>query len=213
MKTNRRRFLLTSAYSAAGLSLAPMAAFSGRPAPRLPGSRMKLSFEPFNLALRHQFTLAGSSRSTTPVMLTRIEYEGVTGYGEASMPPYLGESHETAAHFLSRVDLGQFRDPFLMEEIREYADQLAPGNPAAKASLDIALHDLTGKLMAQPWFKIWGLDPEKTPNTSFTIGIDTEEVVKEKTREASAYKILKVKLGRNNDREMIQAVRSVTQVP
>jgi len=146
-------------------------------------------------------------------MLTRIDYEGFTGFGEASMPPYLGESHETAASYLSLVDLEQFHDPFQMEEIRDYADRLAPGNPAAKASLDIALHDLMGKLMGQPWYKIWGLDPDKAPNTSFTIGIDTEEVVKEKTREAAAYKILKIKLGRNNDQEMIRAVRSVTQVP
>ena len=91
-----------------------------------------------------------------------------------------------------------------------YIDQLAPGNYAAKASVDIALHDLTGKLMKQPWYQILGLNPEHTPNTSFTIGIDKPDVVKEKVREASPYKILKVKLGQGNDKEMIQSVRSVT---
>jgi L-alanine-DL-glutamate epimerase-like enolase superfamily enzyme len=88
-----------------------------------------------------------------------------------------------------------------------------PGNYAAKASVDIALHDLIGKLIGEPWYRIWGLDPAKTPPTSFTIGIDTPEVVKEKTREAEVYKILKVKLGRDNDREMIESVRSVTDKP
>lgn len=177
------------------------------------GSKIVLRFRPYELQLKHVFTLATSSRTTTPVMLTEIEYDGVTGYGEASMPPYLGESHDTAGKFLNRVDLSRFRSPFLMHDILEYVDSIAPGNYAAKASVDIALHDLAGKLMNQPWFRIWGLDPEKTPNTSFTIGIDKPEVVKEKTREASAFRILKVKLGQGNDREMIEAVRSETKVP
>jgi L-alanine-DL-glutamate epimerase-like enolase superfamily enzyme len=174
---------------------------------------MKLSFRPYDLQLRHTFTVSGFSRNTTPVVLTEIEYEGITGYGEASMPPYLGESHASVMGFLRRVDLGQFRDPFLMEEILGYLDNLAEGNPAAKASVDIALHDLMGKLVDQPLYRLWGLDPDKTPMTSFTIGIDTPEVVRVKTLEASSFKVLKVKLGGGNDREMINAVRSVTDVP
>ena len=100
-----------------------------------------------------------NSRTTTPVVLTEIEYHGMVGYGEASMPPYLGESHDTATAFLSKVDLGQFANPFELESILGAIDGLAPGNPAAKASVDIALHDLVGKLMKQPWFNIWGYDP------------------------------------------------------
>jgi L-Ala-D/L-Glu epimerase len=173
-------------------------------------SGMIFRFKPYELQLKHVFTLASGSRSTTPVMLTEIEFENVVGYGEASMPPYLGESHETANSFLTRVDLTQFESPFLMEDIMAYVDRLAPGNYAAKASVDIALHDLVGKLMKQPWFRIWGLNPQRTPNTSFTIGIDTPAVVKEKVREALPYRILKVKLGQGNDKEMIQTVRSVT---
>jgi L-alanine-DL-glutamate epimerase-like enolase superfamily enzyme len=146
-------------------------------------------------------------------MLTRIEYGGLVGYGEASMPPYLGESHETATKFLSKLNLKQFTDPFRMDEILAYVDSVEPENKAAKASVDIALHDLVGKIMGQPWYKIWGFSPENTPNTSFTIGIDTPEVVKEKTREAAVYKILKVKLGRDTDKEMIEAIRSVSPVP
>jgi len=176
-------------------------------------SGMKLRYKPYELQLKHVFTLATGSRSTTPVMLTEIEYEGIVGYGEASMPPYLGESHETVAAFLRKVDLSAFSSPFLMEDILAYIEQLAPGNYAAKASVDIALHDLTGKLMKQPWYRIWGLDPLKTPETSFTIGIDTPEVVRAKVREASPYKILKVKLGQKNDKEMIETVVSVTDTP
>ncbi len=147
------------------------------------------------------------------MVLTSLEYDGVTGFGEASMPPYLGESHESVLNFLSKVNLEQFSDPFLMEDILAYIEGVMPGNYAAKASLDIALHDLTGKLLGQPWFRLWGLNPAKTPMTSFTIGIDTPDVVREKTLEASAFKMLKIKLGRDNDREMIETVRSVTDVP
>jgi L-Ala-D/L-Glu epimerase len=172
-----------------------------------------LRFKPFELHLKHVFTIAEGSRSTTPVMLTELEFDNIIGYGEASMPPYLGENHETAAAFLGKVDLAQFKSPFLMEDILNYVDQLVPGNYAAKASVDIALHDLVGKLMKQPWYKIWGLNPEKTPNTSFTIGMDKPEVVRAKVKEAAPYKILKVKLGKGNDKEMIESVRSETDKP
>jgi L-alanine-DL-glutamate epimerase-like enolase superfamily enzyme len=174
---------------------------------------MTLRFKPYELELKHVFTIAGNSRRTTPVMLTEIEYDGIIGYGEASMPPYLGESHETATNFLQKVDLSGFSDPFLMEEIVDYVDNIATGNYAAKASVDIALHDLVGKIINQPWYRIWGLNPDKTPNTSFTIGIDEPDVVRLKTNEASEYKILKVKLGMDNDKEMIETIRSVTNVP
>jgi L-alanine-DL-glutamate epimerase-like enolase superfamily enzyme len=177
------------------------------------GAVLKLRFKPYELQLKHVFTLASSSRTTTPVMLTEIEYDGVIGYGEASMPPYLGESHQSAAAFLSQVNLSQFTDPFLMEDILTYVDGVMPGNYAAKAAVDIALHDLTGKLMGQPWYKIWGLDASKTPSTSFTIGIDSPDVVRQKVLEASAYNILKVKMGRENDKEMIETIRSVTNKP
>ncbi len=176
-------------------------------------SGLTLRYKAYELHLKHVFTLASGSRSTTPVMLTELEFENIVGYGEASMPPYLGENHETARSFLSKVDLTQFESPFLMEDILTYVDQLVPGNYAAKASVDIALHDLVGKIMKQPWYKIWGLNPDRTPNTSFTIGIDKPEVVKTKVREAAPYKILKVKLGQGNDKEMIEAVRSETDKP
>jgi len=176
-------------------------------------TRLELTFRPYNLELRHVFTIASNSRTSTPAMLTELKYDGITGYGEASMPPYLGESQETVGNFLSKVDLSGFSNPFLMEEILDYVENITPGNYAAKASVDIALHDLVGKLMKQPWFRIWGLNPEKTPNTSFTIGIDKPDVVIKKVEEAAPYKILKVKLGQDNDREMIETIRSVSNVP
>jgi L-alanine-DL-glutamate epimerase-like enolase superfamily enzyme len=177
-------------------------------------AKMKLTFKSYDLQLRHVFTIANFSRKTTPVVLTEIEYDGVTGYGEASLPPYLGETQASVIEFLKKVDLSQFSNPFELEDILTYIDKIAENNTAAKASIDIALHDIVGKIMGQPWYKIWGLDKTKAPSTTFTIGIDTEEVVKEKTREAAdKFNILKVKLGSDHDKQIIEAIRSVTNKP
>lgn len=214
MNQNRRDFLKTSGLIAGAAAL-PLGSSSIAKSFGIntKAGKMKLTFRPYTLELKHVFTIATSSRSTTPVMLTEIEYDGITGYGEASMPPYLGESQETAKAFLSKVDLAQFNDPFEMEKILDYVDSIEEKNTAAKAAVDIALHDLVGKMMNQPWYKIWGYNPDTTPNTSFTIGIDEPDVVRKKVKEAEEYKVLKVKLGRANDKEMIETIRSVTDKP
>jgi len=175
--------------------------------------RLSLRFFPYELQLRHAFNLARYQRTTTPDVQVEIEYDGVVGYGEASMPPYLGESVSSVVAFLSRLDLGNFRSPFAIEEIHEYMDSLSTADRAAKAAVDIALHDLTGKIMGQPWHRIWGLNKDKAPCTSFTIGIDSEDVVRQKVKEASPYRILKVKMGLDNDRETVDVIRSMTDVP
>lgn len=204
---SRRNFLRAT------VSLAAAGACGGlvRPA-RASALPLRLSWYPYELKLRHLFGVAGNSRTTTQGVQVRLEYEGITGYGEASMPPYLGESAASVQEFLSRVDLSPFRDPFEMEAILDYVDRIAENNAAAKASIDIALHDLVGKLIGQPWYRIWGYSAEKTPATFYTIGIDTPEKVTEKTKEAPAFPILKVKLGRSpkEDKEMVTAIRSVT---
>lgn len=177
-------------------------------------ARMHLSFEPYELKLKHVFTVSSFSRSTTPDVQVRIDYDGYTGYGEASMPPYLGQTVESVCSFLKKVDLEQFPDPFCIDDILTYIDSLSDGDSAAKAAVDIALHDLVGKIIGAPWHRMLGLNPEKTPNTTYTIGIDTDEMVKLKTREvAGQFKILKVKLGTQRDREMIRAIREVSDLP
>ena len=88
----------------------------------------------------------------------------------------------------------------MIDDILHYVDSVIPGNTAAKASVDIALHDLVGKILKQPWYKIWGFNPAQTPNTSFTIGIDTPDVVIQKVKEAAPYK-------------MIETIRSTTDKP
>ena len=177
-------------------------------------SRMKLRFYPYELLLMHPFTVSSNSRTTTPGVQVEIDYDGVTGYGEASMPPYLGQSVESVTAFLQKVDLEQFSDPFCVDDIIEYLDSLSTGDSAAKAAIDIALHDLIGKIFNAPWFRIWGYNPEKIPDTSFTIGIDTPEMIRQKTLECEdRFKLLKVKLGTDNDKEIIETIRSVSDLP
>ncbi|MDO4368756.1 MAG: dipeptide epimerase [Bacteroidales bacterium] len=214
---NRRNFLKQAGLlTAAAAILSPSQIFAQKNpsnAKRVNGSKkMELSFVPYDAQMRHVFTIANSSRTTTPIVLTKITYDGYTGYGEAAMPPYLGETQASVIEFLKKVNLSQFSSPFLIEDIMAYVDAIAINNTAAKAAVDIALHDLVGKMIGQPWWKIWGFDPTTCPNTSFTVGLDTEEVVKEKTKEASPYKVIKVKLGRDEatDKMMINTIRSVT---
>lgn len=212
----RRDFIKTAVAGTvtAGLGGSLLGACTGGININRSGSGMKLSFAPYELQLRHVFTVSSYSRKTTPGVQVRIDYEGYTGYGEASMPPYMGQSVESVMAFLSKVDLKQFNDPFQLETILAYIDSLSPGDGAAKAAIDIALHDLVGKLMGQPWWRIWGLDASKAPSTTFTIGIDTPEVVREKTLEcADRFNILKVKVGLDNDKDMIRTIRQVTDLP
>ncbi|MDR2859957.1 MAG: dipeptide epimerase [Mediterranea sp.] len=220
MKSSRRDFLKSAALTVIGSSLITGKISAERQTAPFAINRMgsnariKLSFRPYELKLRHVFTVATHSRTVTPDVQVEVTYDGITGYGEASMPPYLGESTESVLGFLQKVNLEQFSDPFRLEDILAYVDGIMPGNTAAKASVDIALHDLVGKLLGAPWYKIWGLDKEKAPSTTYTIGIDTADVVREKTLEAAnRFNILKVKLGRDNDKEMISTIRSVTNLP
>ena len=99
-----------------------------------PNLTVHLRFRPYTLELKHAFTIANFSRTTTPAMLVEVERDGVVGRGEAAMPPYLGESQATAAAFFQRVDLARFPDWFQLEEILPAIDALAPGNTAAKAA-------------------------------------------------------------------------------
>ena len=216
----RRDFLRRAGLAAAGSGVLGLSAplLTGcrerRPAKTGLNGQMQLQFEPYELQLTHTFTVSSYSRKTTPDVQARIDYEGYTGFGEASMPPYLGQTVESVCSFLRKVDLGQFRDPFDLEDILAYVDALSEGDSAAKAAVDIALHDLVGKLMGQPWYRIWGLDPAKAPDTTYTIGIDTPEVVREKTRECDGrFNILKAKVGVPGDKETIRAIREITSVP
>lgn len=212
---NRRNFIKTSMLGALiAASPVSMSALDS-PTKKIGRSgRLNLSFKPYELKLRHSFNLARSQRTTTPGVQVQLEYDGIIGYGEASMPPYLGENVASVTEFLSKLDLSQFSDPFRIEDIHEYMESVAPNNRAAKASVDIALHDLLGKIMNQPWYRIWGLNPENTPNTSFTISYDANpDEMRKKIEETSPFKVIKIKMGLDHDKEIVEAFRRHSDVP
>lgn len=138
---NRRDFLKTAALATIGSGVVINNLFAGETSP-VPfsvnklgkGGRMKMRFFPYELKLKHVFTVASYSRTTTPDVQVEIEYEGVTGYGEASMPPYLGQTVDTVMAFLRKVDLGQFSGPFELEDILAYVDSLSPGGYGCQSS-------------------------------------------------------------------------------
>lgn len=165
----------------------------------------------YDLKLRHTFTISRSSRDISPVVLVELEQDGIVGYGEAAPSRRYGETVETVQQFLAGLNLGQFDDPFQLERILDSVNGAADGNTSAKAAVDIALHDWIGRKLNIPLWKYWGLDKNKTPISSFTIGIDMPEVIERKVREADEYPILKVKLGGENDNEIIRAIRKVTK--
>ena len=175
---------------------------------------IRLRFSPYPLKLRHTFTVATCSRTMTPDILVALECDGLIGYGEASTPPYLGESMESVVRFLQQVDLSSFSSSSSIEEIMDYVDHVASGNHAAKAAIDIALHDLEGKKQAMPLYSMWGLNSSETPLTTYTIGIDRPEVMIDKVKEIEGqFGRLKIKVGTESDDVSIAAIRSVSDLP
>lgn len=174
---------------------------------------VNLKFYPYRLELRHAFNLASMSRRSTPGVQVEITIDSLTGYGEASMPPYLGESEESVMAFLKKIDPERLSDPFAFEAARSYMDSIAPGNRAAKAAVDIALHDIASKIAGRPWWELYGLSNNNLPYTSYTISNDTEDELLRKLEESEPYRIIKVKMGVEGDRELIEWIRRHTDRP
>lgn len=171
---------------------------------------MKLDFEVAELKTKHPFVIARGAHDRNPVVWARISAEdGVVGWGEANPTPYYGETAETvcaALQVYGRV-IESTDDPLAIQEIENACRTDLDGNPSARAAVIAALYDLVGKQLGEPVYKILGLDPSRSPRTSFTIGIDEPDVIRAKVREASEYPILKVKVGTGRDEEILTAVR------
>jgi L-alanine-DL-glutamate epimerase-like enolase superfamily enzyme len=166
------------------------------------------------LFLKDTWTISRNSSDYKDNVFVRIEKDGVSGYGEAAPNVRYGEDHNKTTDRINglkslfeKYDLWHFVD--LKDEIfAGITDQ-----NCARCALDIAIMDWIGKKLNAPLYKIWGLDKSKTPLTSFSIGIDTIEVIKKKVRAADKYPLLKIKVGKENDEEIIDAVRSITDKP
>jgi L-Ala-D/L-Glu epimerase len=181
---------------------------------------MRIEHEVLELRLQHPFNIA---RADAPVVrrsvwIRVIDDDGAEGWGEAAPNPYYGETAETVvallplyADALNRAvrHAGSTAAEHIMdlERIEAVIAKAAGANPAARAALSAALHDLVGRKFGAPVWRLWGLDLRTLPVSSFTIGIDEPDVMQRKVEEAASYPILKLKVGTSQDRAVLERVR------
>jgi L-alanine-DL-glutamate epimerase-like enolase superfamily enzyme len=171
---------------------------------------MKISFQIRQLNLKHTWTTVRDSSNIKQNVFVKLEKDGIVGIGEAAPNIRYQETPETTIELIKKaIPLFENADPFEFVQLGYEIQNLGESQTAGKAALDIALMDWVGKALNLPLYRLWGLDPMKAPITSFSIGIDTPEIVAQKTQEAQEYKILKVKVGVAGDEENIAAIRSV----
>jgi len=173
---------------------------------------MRVEFERREFELEHPFTIArGTQETAANVVVTVHDEDGNTGVGGAAPSAHYGETAGTVEAVMSslldvveRVD-----DPENLARIEEGMKEVVRDNPAARAAVSIACHDLAAKRAGLPLYQYWGLDPANSLETSYTVGIDDAETMREKTRQAreAGYGTLKVKLGTPRDEELLSTVR------
>lgn len=173
---------------------------------------MKARWKELKLLLIHPFTIARGTRTHYDSIILTLEHNGVTAYGEAVPTERYNDNSEKVDAALSSIDFNSepFNDPFRLEDIDTACRSNELMTPSSIAAINIAYWDLQGKLLNQPLYKLWGLDRAKSLVSTFTIGIDEVDVIKQKVEEADEYPILKVKQGMDNDREIIEAIREMT---
>lgn len=175
---------------------------------------LTLSVEVVTLHTRHPFIISRGGRSAYEVVWARLrDADGVEGWGEAAPSSYYGETAQTVLAALGTLAAHLPDDPFDLEIAERCFEQIVPRNGAARAALSGALHDLVGKRLGQPLWRLWGLDPRHAPMSSFTIGIDTAEKLQQKVEEAADYPVLKIKLGTDHDEDLLRTIRSATDKP
>ena len=172
---------------------------------------IRLETEILHLRTRHPFIIARGGQSDYRTIWVRlVDQDGMEGWGEAAPARIYGESTETVLAALQVYAEHLPADPFQLEHAEREWEKLLRLNPAARCALSSALHDLAGKRLGVPVYRLWGLDPERAPRSTFTIGIDSAEKIRQKVGEAAQYPILKVKLGSDRDLEILKTIRDAT---
>jgi L-Ala-D/L-Glu epimerase len=206
----RRDFVKLAAATAPVAMLGPTAAVRAAEA----AAPTDLTTKIVRLKLRHTWTTTMSSSAYRDTLHVAYSHDGITGRGEGAP---IVRYHEDVAGALKAVESirGQLLkgDPMQFAKVMSQAFQRVPGNWAGKAAVDIALMDWVGQKLGVPLYAHFGLDPADAPVTTFSIGIDTPEITKQKTREADAFPVLKIKVGLATDEATIEAVRAVTSKP
>jgi L-alanine-DL-glutamate epimerase-like enolase superfamily enzyme len=163
------------------------------------------------LRTKHPFVIARGGQSDHRTVWVRlIDGDGLEGWGEAAPSKFYGETADSVVAALKLYGAMLPEDPFKLEEAERAWEAKLRGNAAARAALSCALHDLVGKRLGIPVYRLWGLDPCTAPRSTFTIGLDSPERIKAKVQEAAEFPILKVKLGTDRDLEILRAIRDAT---
>ena len=172
---------------------------------------MKLSYETVELRAKHDFKIANQSVCADIFrnVVIRLEHEGLTGWGEAAPFVIYGENQETVLAALQTLTpyIEQAGGPWEAETLMELLDSKLERNYAAKAAIDMALYDLQGQLCGLPVFRMLGLSSSRIPLSTFSIGIDSPEMIRERVRLVKDCPLLKIKVGGPGDIETIRIVR------
>jgi L-alanine-DL-glutamate epimerase-like enolase superfamily enzyme len=169
-----------------------------------------LRHQRLDLRLRHTFRLARGASDFRTNLIVELEHEGLIGLGEAAPIERYGQDWRSTAQAVESM-AKRLGSPRAFDSAASRA--AVAGQPAAEAAVDMALLDLAGKRLGVPCYELLGIDPETMPTTSFTIGMDTPEMVEAKVREAGDFEVLKVKMGSDDDRTVLEAVRRATDLP
>jgi L-Ala-D/L-Glu epimerase len=207
----RKEFLETSGKSLLAMSLLSQVPLNFMACNSTKNGGIMIEVKKRRLKLAHTWTISRNSSDYKDNVFVRIEKDGISGFGEAGPNVRYGEDWEKTTDRINKAKpIFENNDLWHFVDIKNELDKTITDQSCAKCALDIALMDWIGKSLNMPLYKIWGLDKSKTPITTLSIGIDTTEVIKQKVREAEKYPRLKIKVGKDNDEEVINAVRSVT---
>ena len=177
-------------------------------------SQITLTHEPLDLPLASVWRISRGARTHAYNVLVRLHWtddHGTTweGLGEAAPYAYYGELRGTVEAALDAFAPLLGDDPFAIDAVMDRIEARVKHNTGAKAAIDMALHDLVGKILGQPTWRLWGLDASRGPETSYSIGIDTPEAMAAKAREFAdaGWPLLKLKVGTPDDVACVRAVR------
>ena len=177
-------------------------------------SHFSLDFYTKKLELSQPFTIARGTKNVVPNVIVELTNKGVTGYGEADPNNRYDEDAEKVSAFLEGLPSDFFDDIESAEQLKNKLDTISDSSPqSAKSAVEMAWLDWQGKCERQPLWKLWNTPSNVTPVTSYTIGLDTVEVMQQKVEAAEQYPVLKVKLGTDRDREIIEGIRAITDKP
>jgi L-alanine-DL-glutamate epimerase-like enolase superfamily enzyme len=171
---------------------------------------MKLQHDISVVHTTHPFVIARGGATEHRLIRVRItDHDGVEGWGEAAPNRFYGETADTALGALAKLaPVVEACDTWALEDVETEMNRALRFNGSIKSAISAALHDLAGKRLGVPVYRLWGLNPANAPLSSFTIAIAaSDDELRQRVEQASAYPVLKVKLGTDHDEHIIRSVR------